>query len=369
MKGLVRLCVVGSVACMFAACSSDGGEVPAADSGTTASDAANEDPESDTSSMERGDGASDVEAAGPEADVVGSDTTAQDPSAPDTEADPVDPTWPEPTYGLSTQSLMHDGLTREYLLYVPESYTGQVSVPVVLNFHGGGMSASAMMEWTSDMRQLSEEEGFILAYPEGSPLDSGELHWNPIPPSADSKSEADDFGFVTAMLDMLAEAHHIDADRVYATGYSNGAGMAYGLLCYLSDRIAAAAPVSGSMYFEMSEGCQATQPKAVAVFNGTEDQARPYEGMPPWFLPVEDAVDFWVSHNGLTAEAAIESFDTNGLTVERRLFSAEQGSSAVALFKVIGGGHDWFGINIEGADLDRLIWDFLSAHNSDGVID
>ena len=274
---------------------------------------------------------------------------------------------PEATYGLSTQSVLHDGLTREYLLYVPESYSGDDAVPVLINFHGGSMSAEGQL-YLSDMRNLSESEGFILVYPEGSLLDSGDQHWNPIPPSADSKSDTDDFGFVAAMLDHMAEGHNLDTKRVYVTGYSNGAGMAYGLACYLSERIAAAAPVSGSMYGEMAEGCNATHPTAVAVFNGTQDTERPYEGLLPWFLAVEDAVDFWVSHNDITDAPSVETFESAGVTVERRVYAASEGGSAVMLHKVIGGGHDWFDFDIEGAGLNRTIWDFVSAHSLEGAL-
>ena len=311
----------------------------------------------DDAEASEGDGSADSTAV----DRTHSDIT--DPSSVDSDA----PAWPEPLYGLSTQSVVHDGLTREYALYVPASYTGEAATPVLINFHGGAMSAQGQL-YLSDMRDLSESEGFLLVYPEGSELESGDQHWNPIPPSADSKSDTDDFGFVAAMLDHMAEGHNVDAEGVYVTGYSNGAGMAYGLVCYLSERIAAAAPVSGSMYGEMAEGCNATHPTAVAVFNGTQDTERPYDGLLPWFLAVEDAVAFWVSHNGITDAPSVETFETAGVTVERRVYAATEGGAAVMLHKVIGGGHDWFGFDIEGAGLNQTIWDFVSAHSLGGAL-
>jgi len=286
------------------------------------------------------------------------------PSRPAPEEAQDVPTRPDPTYGLSTQLVWHAGITREYLLFVPSSYTGEEAFPLVLNFHGGSGNATSQ-QWTSDMRELSESEGFLLVYPEGEELEAGSTHWNPIPPTPESKSTTDDFGFVAAIIDQMAEGYLVDEGRVYATGYSNGAGMSYGLLCYLSDRIAAAAPVSGSMYVMMSEGCEATQPKAVAIFNGTQDYERPYEGLDGWFLPVETAVDFWLNHNGINGAPLVESFDAQGFTMERRLYTG--GSANVALYKAIGGGHDWFDVDIEGANLDRIIWDFLSAHDIEGL--
>ena len=43
-------------------------------------------------------------------------------------------------FGLAQQTidgtLMHDGLEREYILYVPANYTGNAAVPLIFNFHG-----------------------------------------------------------------------------------------------------------------------------------------------------------------------------------------------------------------------------------------
>ena len=82
--------------------------------------------------------------------------------------------------------LNHDGVLRETLVYVPESYEATQDVPLLLNFHGyGGFAANHLL--TSDFRRLAEEQTFLLAYPQGSLLD-GSPHWNPSPPSATNKS-------------------------------------------------------------------------------------------------------------------------------------------------------------------------------------
>ena len=49
------------------------------------------------------------------------------------------------------------------------------------------------------------------------------------------KRDVDDLGFVDAMLDELEQRFCIDADRVYSTGYSNGAFFSYRLACERSD--------------------------------------------------------------------------------------------------------------------------------------
>ena len=41
----------------------------------------------------------------------------------------------------NAQTLVHDGMNREYIIYVPNSYDGTSAVPLLFNFHGfGGLS-------------------------------------------------------------------------------------------------------------------------------------------------------------------------------------------------------------------------------------
>ena len=69
---------------------------------------------------------------------------------------------PEECYSnTNAQTIVHDCLNREYVLYVPNSYDGSTTVPLMLNFHGFGGSASDFMS-TADMRSLAESNNFIL---------------------------------------------------------------------------------------------------------------------------------------------------------------------------------------------------------------
>ncbi|MEE2756729.1 MAG: PHB depolymerase family esterase [Myxococcota bacterium] len=275
-------------------------------------------------------------------------------------------TFPPHSTGLSRHMLQHDGLVREYLLYVPESYTPTEPSALLLNFHGNGLNADSQLA-TSDMRPFADESGTILVYPTGSVLDGEGTHWNPLLDSPNNKSDADDFGFVAAMLDRLSTEFNVDASRVYATGYSNGAGMVYGLACYLSDRVAAFAPVSGSMWTEMPGNCDPVHPTAIAIFNGTQDFERPFNGYDGFLMSADAAAGFWVQHNGIADAPAIETFMSNGLTIERKRYTGGRGGAGVDLYKVIGGGHDWFDIDVAGQSLDQLIWDFLAQHDINGL--
>lgn len=103
------------------------------------------------------------------------------------------------------------------------------------------------MEQTSQLISKSNTSNFLLVYPEGVKL-FGTRTWNGggcCNPAV--SNNIDDVGFISALIDTLLLQYNIDTTRIYATGISNGAIMAYRLACELSNRIAAIAPVSGTL--------------------------------------------------------------------------------------------------------------------------
>jgi len=288
-------------------------------------------------------------------------TEQADTSTQDTNEDGVGPTT-----GLSTQTLVHDELERGYLQYIPDSYDGSTEVPVMLSFHGWAGTASEQMAM-SDMRALAESEKFILIYPQGS-LDDGYSHWNTYLPGEDNKSDADDFGFVEAILEALAADYVIDASRVYATGYSNGGDFSYTLACFLSDKVTAIASVSGLMWEQTERDCGPTHPTAVMSMHGTQDSDRPYEGYGGYLMSIDDSTTYWNDHNGITGSATMTTFEDSGLDIERYEYTDGEGGVAQTHYKIIGGQHVWFDIGDEGVETDRLIWNFVSRFDQNGAL-
>lgn len=259
------------------------------------------------------------------------------------------------------QSLMHDGENREYVLYVPDSYDDTSPVPVMLNFHGFGGSASEYMP-EADMRPIAESETFILVYPQGSCLD-GSSHWNACPTGGDNKSNADDFGFVEALLNEIASQYTVDLERVYAAGYSNGGMMAYGLANYESDLIAAVASVSGTMLDCIGP---TEHPMPVVHLHGTSDGVIPYDGNDA-YSSAQSVVDHWVDFNNTTTSPTVTSENNGGMTIEHYVY--DQGDSAVSVehYKFIGGDHVWFNTSYQGQNTATLIWNFVSRYDIHGL--
>lgn len=264
--------------------------------------------------------------------------------------------------GTFSQTLTHNGAEREFIMYVPSSYNGAEDLPLMLNFHGFGGTAVDFMNWT-DMRSLAEEENFILVYPQGTLLD-GSPHWNSSLPSADNKSSADDFGFVEALIEDLTTTYRIDPDRIYSSGFSNGAFFSYALACYRSDLVAAVASVSGTMTDDVISDCNPIHPTSIISIHGTSDYVIPYEGG-PGYSSVEEVMNYWIDFNGTSTDGT-RSGDAN---IEKNLYSNGQGNTSVVHYRIQGGDHVWFELDYEGANTGQLIWDFVSQYDVNGLME
>jgi len=267
-------------------------------------------------------------------------------------------------------SLIHNGTERFYTIYVPEMYNEQDTVPLLFNFHGYTMNVEEQM-FLGDMRSVADTAGFILVYPLGTLLESSqEEHWNV--GGWTIQSTADDIGFTQAMIDQLLQDYNINEDRIYSCGYSNGGYFSFKLACQLSDKIAAIGCVGGSMTPEVFENCNPSKPTSIIKIHGDQDFIVGYNGN-IWTIPIDDVISYWVSFNN-TDSVAIVSYlpdlDTNdGSTVQKSAFIGGDNETAVELYKVIGGGHDWPG-NTGNKDFNagQAIWNFVSQYDINGLI-
>lgn len=259
-------------------------------------------------------------------------------------------------------TLLHDNTEREYILYIPESYNESSITPLMFNFHGYGESTSQYIEY-ADMRPISDEENFILVYPQGSCME-GSSHWNPCPIEGDNKSNTDDVGFVEAIINEIAGQYNIDFDRIYATGYSNGGMMAYGLANYKSELFAAVSSVSGSML-----DCLGTpsHPIPVLHLHGTSDEVISYYGN-NLYSSAQNTINHWVNFNNTNTNPIIEYDETNEVTIEHYKYNEGYNSVSVEHYKYIGGEHVWFQETFQGKNTAELIWNFVSKYDINGLL-
>ena len=256
---------------------------------------------------------------------------------------------------LGNNDIMSSGEKRHFYLYVPPSYDGNPTA-LIFNFHGYG-SNSIQEEKLSGMSAKADEAGFIVVYPDGN-----QAAWftGPIP-----QGDADR-QFVRDLAAHISSLYHIDPKRIYATGMSNGGGMANRVACNLADLFAAVAPNAGA--YNYWEDCSPSRPIPVLAFHGTEDGVVPYEGGKSQDIapPIEAWASAWAERNGC---ASTPDITTPVDTVTMRSWSNCDENADVILYTLEHHGHSWPGTSVQlpgvtsqAINATDIMWDFFQAH-------
>ncbi len=273
---------------------------------------------------------------------------------------------------------MVDGRERSFWLHVPHDQGGGSPKPLVLAFHGGASTGKALREYTG-LNDKADAAGFLVAYPNGSGPDANLLYWNAGNCCGYAHEQRiDDVAFALAMLDDLNANFAIDPARVFATGLSNGAMLAYRLASECADRIAAIAPVAGPMpRIDMAP----SRPVSVVHFHGTLDLFTPLEGgvgkrsvTKIDHLSIAATIEAWVKANGCPPEPKITELPASvddGTRVIEHVYGPGRDGAEVVLYLVEGGGHTWpgrpsntfvFGKSTRNLSANDVMWDFFSRH-------
>jgi len=255
----------------------------------------------------------------------------------------------------------HNDQEREYLIYIPSSYDSTQATPLVLSFHGGSGTAYGYMQYT-DMRSVADTAGFLIAYPQGSLDSEGFSHWNSMLYTEGSKSVVDDVGFIQSLLNDIEDNYNIDTNRIYASGFSNGADFSFSLGCYLNSKFAAIVSVSGLMAQESETYCNPISSTGIMIVHGTSDTERPYLGINSWYLSIDSAINYWVDYNNLDSTINLNYVDDNNYQIENYNYLNSNNKVMIKLLKIINGGHYWFDLEYQNQNLDQTIWNFFTQH-------
>jgi polyhydroxybutyrate depolymerase len=153
--------------------------------------------------------------------------------------------------------------------------------------------------------------------------------------------------------------------------------MCYRLAAELSDRIAAIAPVAGTMAME---DAKPKRPVPVMHFHGTADRIVPFAGPAkrssefPIFKSVEETIRLWCKIDGCPETPKVTEFPDkvdDGTTVKRKTYGPGKDGTEVVLIEIEGGGHTWPGrkppvgfLGKSSLDISAndLIWEFFQRH-------
>lgn len=219
------------------------------------------------------------------------------------------------------------GVTRTYVLDVPESVAGGTPYPVVFAFHGATTSGQFFRSaFYGNLLSAMGDEA-IVVHPDALGEPSA---WN----------NAADVPFFDALLAELSSSLCIDRARIFATGHSSGGFFTNTLGCQRGDVLRAIAPVSAGGPFVFG-GASCVGSVAVWLAHAENDEIVAFESG-------EDSRDRWLQANGC-AEA---SEPTSPEPCEE--YSGCDTGVPVR-WCVYADGHDWPEFGPAG------IWEFFSS--------
>jgi polyhydroxybutyrate depolymerase len=269
------------------------------------------------------------------------------------------------------RELASGGIARTYRVFHPAS--AGAHPPLVMMLHGGfgsGAQAESAYGWDA----AAAQHGFVVVYPDGvgRAWNAGRCCGRPY------QQKIDDVAFLTAVVRDAEQRDGIDPQRVYVTGMSNGAIMAYRFTCETPVAVAAIGPVAG----DLEVSCNAPHgPVSVLAIHGTADRNVPIAGgyntagfTHTDHTSVADSLARWRAIDRCGAP----SVDRRPpLTTET---SRCEGGDEVDLITVDGAGHQWpggtkiaypsaarlLGLDQPSSALDAtaVLWEFFSRHTS-----
>ena len=202
---------------------------------------------------------------------------------------------------------VNGGQKRDYLINVPNSYSNNSAVPLMIALHGRSWTAAGFRD-LSQINLLSNANNFIVAYPDG--LNNS---WNA--GNCCSLIGADDVTLISGMIDSISSKYNIDKTRVWALGWSNGGMMAYRLACELSEKVTAIA-IGGAVF--AADSCKPAKPVSVFAIHGTDDQTLPIEGYVVGPPPLKSA-EKYAGYAGCTSSNATSWSCPNGSKIQVKI--------------------------------------------------
>lgn len=267
------------------------------------------------------------------------------------------------TPAVQQRQITVDGVVRSYRVFAPPTVGTRPRTPLVVVLHGGADSVRSTVDTTMFDRQ-AEAGNFVAVYPQGT-----RLEWNAgFCCGSAPERKVDDVGFLDQMLDRVEADYPIDTTRVFLTGVSNGAMLAYVYACQHADRVTAVGSVAGSMVLD---SCHPSRPVSVLEVHGTQDPLVPYQGgrvdqsiAPGSTFEYPSSAALAQRWADLDTCPAPSTPSANG-PVSTETWTACARGSQVSLVTVNGGGHVWFapGLGVADGALDAtgLIWQFFSS--------
>ena len=275
----------------------------------------------------------------------------------------------------TTKTITWDGQERQYVEYVPSTYSETEPAPVLFMLHGLGDQANSFFMATQ-IKSVADQKGWIVVCPQALPFNlqiagMGSQNfgtcWNAgltvvanisfygmtIPYEIPVNETVDDEGFILATLDALNQEYNLNSDSLFFVGFSLGGFMSHRMAIQHGDIINGIAAVSGLVGNDMASLTPVDNVNMLQIF-GTADEMITYDsalislqgyGFSNTGLPAEETVEYWRAFNQCDQEPFVEQYpDTfeDGMNFEMYQYMNGANDSRVAFIKVYNGGHNWY---------------------------
>lgn len=264
-------------------------------------------------------------------------------------------------------SMTHQGMQREFLLYIPEGISEDAPLVIVLHGYGGkaGRGGERLCE-------VAEREKFAVCYPQGAADTTGHSCWNVGYPFQEGL-ETDDVDFICTLAEHLQQKYLLSHSHTFLTGMSNGGEMCYLMAYKRPEAFAAIAPIAGLTLKWMRDSLTPQSSVPMMEVHGTEDQVSLWEGdlenAGGWgaYIPVLEAVETWINEAGCTDEVVEELpllKESSHQVFLHRWTGGEPTRvngkpTEIRLYKIIGGTHCW---GEDDMNTCEEIWKFFSQY-------
>ncbi len=275
------------------------------------------------------------------------------------------------------------GTRRYYLLHLPQGYSPEKEMPLVIVLHGA-FSTPRQMEQETCFSTLSDHHDFLVAYPSGAYGLFGFLkHWNAGHCCGKAaKENLDDVGFLLRVIEDIQKKFPVDRARIYMVGFSNGGMLTYLFAAKHPDRLAAAAVLSAAIGGKADAKTpvwippRPPLPLPLIVFHAKDDMNVPYHGgISPKkggqreYLSVEKAIDFWIKNNHCRISPQTAQLRHGRIT--KQAWTDPVHGNDIELYTIEKWGHRWPGLYftshldednpLKDFSFEEVIWSFFQS--------
>ncbi|NOY83963.1 MAG: prolyl oligopeptidase family serine peptidase [Nitrospirae bacterium] len=162
----------------------------------------------------------------------------------------------KPSTGFLHKSIEVAGFKMSYAMHVPPNYDVKKSYPLIVCLHGAGFVGDSYIDrWQS---RLGSDVILVC------PTIQGGAWWSP-------QGE----NLVLDVMDAVSSEYHVDPEKVFLTGMSNGGIGVYLVGMFHADRFAAIAPMAGGIPNEIFPFLKNFSATGIYIIHGAHDQVMP----------------------------------------------------------------------------------------------